>query len=130
MNLRLVAGGMLAALLCAIAIILFAPRTEQFMSYSKYEWTVSALRKRPTVRQDLTEVCVSEWASELKDAQLEGTPYPSRVKAAEDLCRRYFDVIIDGRLTFAEFNRSMSGALSLSVIEEAERRAPRPPRGE
>ncbi|WP_077960739.1 hypothetical protein [Ensifer adhaerens] len=130
MNLRLVAGGMLAALLCAIAIVLFAPRTEQSMSYSKYEWGISALRKRPGARREYMEACVPESAAELKDTPLEGTPYARRDEMAEHLCRRYFDVIIDGRLTFAEFNRSMSGALPLSVIEEAERRKPRLPRGE
>ncbi len=95
------------------------------MSYSKYEWALSALRKRPGARQEYMKECVPESAAELKDAQLEGTPYSSRTEMAEDLCRRYFDVIIDGRLTFAEFNRSMSEPLPFSVIEEAERREPR-----
>ncbi|MBD9636545.1 hypothetical protein IB277_09570 [Ensifer sp. ENS07] len=128
MDFRLVAGGMFVALLCAIAIVLFAPRTEQYMSYSKYEWTISALRKRPGAQRQYVEACVSEYLPDLKDNALEGTPYSSRKEMAEDVCRRYFKVFIDGRLTCAEFNRSMYEELPFSVVEEAERREPRPPR--
>ena len=130
MNLRLVAGSMSVALLCIVAIVLFAPRTEQYMSYSKYEWTLSALRKRPDAQPQYVEACVSEYLPVLKDDALEGTPYSSREQMAEDVCRRYFKVFVDGRLTFAEFNRSMYEELPFSVIEEAERREPRPPHSE
>ena len=130
MNLRLVAGSMSVALLCIVAIVLFAPRTEQYMSYSKYEWTLSALRKRPAAQRQYVEACVSEYLPVLKDDAREGTPYSSREEMAEDVCRRYFKVFVDGRLTFAEFNRSMYEELPFSVIEEAERREPRPPRSE
>ena len=125
MNLRLVAGGMFAALLCAVAIVLFAPRTEQSMSYSKYEWALSALRTRPGAQRQYVEACVSEYLPDLKDDALEGTPFSSRKEMAEDVCRRYFKVFIDGRLTFAEFNRSIYEDLPFSVVEEAERREPR-----
>ena len=121
---------MSVALLCIVAIVLFAPRTEQSMSYSQYEWAISALRKRPAARQEYIEECVPQSVAEFRDSQLEGTPYSSRQEMAEDLCRRYFDVIVDGRLTFSEFNRSMFEPLPFSVIEEAERREPRPPRSE
>lgn len=130
MNLRLVAGSMSVALLCIVAIVLFAPRTEQYMSYSKYEWTLSALRKHPDAQPQYVEACVSEYLPDLKDDALEGTPYSSREQMAEDVCRRYFKVFVDGRLTFAEFNRSMYEELPFSVVEEAERREPRPPRSE
>lgn len=80
MDFRLVAGGMFVALLCAIAIVLFAPRTEQYMSYSKYEWTISALRKRPGAQRQYVEACVSEYLPDLKTMRLRERPIPAGKK--------------------------------------------------
>ncbi|WVT75307.1 hypothetical protein QM996_09580 [Sinorhizobium chiapasense] len=127
MSLRFVAGGMSIALLCAIAIILFAPRTEPTMiSYSEYEWGLPALRKRPGAAREFVELCAPDIEAALTESQLEGTRYSNRAEMAQDLCRRFFKVMIDGRLTLEEINRP--GLLPLSVIEEAERRPPRFPR--
>lgn len=131
MNLRFVAGGMTIGLVCAIAIVLFAPRTESlFTGYAHYERGIEVLRKHPGARQEFMEMCVPESEAELTDSHLEKTPYSSRAEMAKDLCRRYFDVVADGKLTLSEINRSASGTLPFSVIEEAERREPRRPRNQ
>ncbi|WP_156414714.1 hypothetical protein [Ensifer sp. Root278] len=127
MNLRFVAGGMAVALLCAIAIVLFAPRTEPLtISYYKYEFVLPALRKRPDAAREFIAMCAPEIESELKETDLKETSYSNRAEMAQDLCRRYFAVVIDGRLTLAEIN--LSGSFPLSLLEEAERRQPRFPR--
>ncbi|MEI3855505.1 MULTISPECIES: hypothetical protein [Ensifer] len=128
MNLRFVAGGMAVALLCAIAIVLFAPRTEpQMISYYEYEWGLPALRKRPDVAREFMAMCAPETEAALRESDLRETSYSNRAEMARDLCRRYFAVVIDGRLTLAEINLSATGLLPLSVLEEAERRQPRFP---
>jgi len=125
MNIRFVAGGMAVALLCAIAIILFAPRPDPLIGYGRYEWGIAALRKRPGAEREFVEMCVPEVEAEFKESDLKETSYSSRAEMALDLCRRYFAVVIDGRLTLAEINLDR---LPLSVLEEAERRKPRFPR--
>jgi hypothetical protein len=124
MNLRFVAAGICVALLCATAIVLFAPRPDPLIGYARYERGIAALRKHPGAAQEFVTTCAQEAETEFKDKDLEGPSYSSRAEMALDLCRRYFAVAIDGRLTLAEINRP---SLPLSVLEEAERREPRFP---
>lgn len=125
MNLRFVAAGICVAFLCATAIVLFAPRPDPLIGYARYERGIAALRKHSGVAQEFVATCAHEAETKFKETDLEGTSYSSRAEMALDLCQRYVAVVVDGRLTLAEFNRS--GPLPLSVLEEAERREPRFP---
>ncbi|QFI69366.1 hypothetical protein EKH55_4492 [Sinorhizobium alkalisoli] len=68
--------------------------------------------------------CVHWTIPEIQKFDLDETSYPDRTAMAKDICRRFVQVVVDGRFTLADVNR-LGDSDVLELIEEAELRQPR-----
>lgn len=122
MNIRLVAGSMAIGLLCLVALFLFAPRSApELLTAAEYERAITAWRKRPDATGEFVATCLPLMEPELKESDLKGTSFKNQTELARDICHRFINVVLDGRLTLAEINR-YPGGLPFKLVEEAERR--------
>lgn len=125
MDFRLIAVSIAIGWACVIGLALFAHApAHQPSTQIEYEKAVAALRKSPGGGEELVAKCVRLTVPEIQDAALQETSYSDRTAMAKDICRRIIKVMLDGRFTFADFNRLAISEV-LKLIEEAERRQPR-----
>lgn len=73
--------------------------------------------------EEWIKICRPLLMQQLLDARLEGALLSTRTAQAEDVCRRFLNVVADGRLTISEIN-SHKGPFPFKVVEDAEQRQP------
>ncbi|KOF13971.1 hypothetical protein AC244_29185 [Ensifer adhaerens] len=124
MNFRLLAANMAIGLLCTIALYLFAPRTApKQITDAEFKTAAESFSKRPGAMEEWIKICRPLLMPQLLDAKLEGALLSTRTAQAEDVCRRFLDVVADGRLTISEIS-SHADPFPFKVVEDAERRQP------
>ncbi len=96
------------------------------MTYAEYERAAAALRKRPGATEEFVAKCLSLMVPEFKESDLVGTSFSNRNAMARDICQRFLNVFLDGRLTLGEVNHYHE-SFPFKLVEEAERRQPRFP---
>ncbi|WP_139109867.1 MULTISPECIES: hypothetical protein [unclassified Ensifer] len=115
---------MIIGLLCMIALYLFAPRTApKQITDVEFKRAAESFIKRPGAMQEWVKICRPLLMPQLLDAKVEGALLSTRTAQAEDVCRRFLNVMADGRLTMSEIN-SQPDPFPFKVVEDAERSEP------